>query len=229
MQQKYFLGKKIKYTFNVLKTRYCIIMLWMFISVSSMMGQQTRKNLSLLEGIVLTADSLEPIHNAHIISKLNYWGTISDDNGNFKLQVSLHDSILITSIGFRPIILYIDDTLSQHLKGYPVLMQKDTVLINEIIIRGYWDYRTFKQLIINMEPLDLGNFYEITGGIDKELEYNPAYQGIKGPIQALYDRLNKNERLQRKLIRNRQDYNELMIKMGRVKDTIPAIPEHMRE
>ena len=201
----------------------------MFISVSDIMGQHEKKDLNLLEGIVLTADSLNPIHNAHIISKFNYWGTISDDAGKFRLYVSLHDSILITSIGFRPIILYIDDTLSKHLAGYPVLMQKDTVLINEIIIRGYWDYRTFKQLIINMEPLDLGNFYEITGDIHKELEYNPAYQGIKGPIQALYDRFNKNERLQRKLIRNRQEYNELMIQLGRIKDTIPAIPEHMRE
>ena len=107
-------------------------------------------------------------------------------------------------------------------------MQKDTVLINEIIVRGYWDYNTFKQIIINMEPLDLGNFYEISEGIDKELKFNPAYQGIKGPIQALYDRFNKNERLQRKLIKNREEYNELMIKMGRIQDTIPAIPEHMR-
>lgn len=201
----------------------------LFFSPAQTLGQQVKREIKLLEGEVLTADSLNPILNAHIISKYNAWGTISDYDGKFNLYVCLYDSILITSIGYRPIILFIDDTSSVHLKDYPVLMQKDTVLINEIIIRGYWDYRTFKQLIINMEPLDLGNFYEITDGIDKELEFNPAYRGIKGPIQSLYDRFNKNERLERKLVKNRQDYNRLMIEMGRLQDTIPAIPEHMQE
>jgi hypothetical protein len=201
----------------------------LFFSPYQAIAQQQKRDIKLLEGIVLTADSLQPILNAHIISKLNYWGTISDYDGKFKLYISMYDSILITSIGFRPIILYVDDTSSRNLRGFPVLMQKDTVLINEIIIRGYWDYRTFKQLIINMEPMDLGHFYEITDGINKELQFNPAYKGIKGPIQALYDRFNKNERLERKLIKNRQDYNQLMMQMGRIQDTIPAIPEHMRE
>lgn len=223
------MGINTKYFFSALEINAMIAVFFIFFSGFKAVGQQEKKDLKLLEGNVLTADSLKPILNAHIISKFNYWGTISDYEGKFKLHVSLYDSILITSIGYRPIILFIDDTLSKHLKDYPVLMQKDTVLINEIIIRGYWDYRTFKQLIINMEPLDLSNFYEITDGINKELEYNPAYQGIKGPIQALYDRFNKNERLERKLVKNRQEYNDIMIKMGRIYDTIPAIPEHMQE
>lgn len=201
----------------------------LFFLPSQAIGQQEKKNIKLLEGEVLTADSLKPILNAHIISKFNAWGTISGYDGKFKLYVALYDSVLITSIGYRPIILFIDDTSSVHLKGYPVLMKKDTVLINEIIIRGYWDYRTFKQLIINMEPMDLDNFYQVTDGINKELESTTAYRGIKGPIQSLYDRFNKNERLERKLVKNRQDYNQLMMQMGRFQDTIPAIPEHMRE
>lgn len=192
-------------------------------------GQQQKSNLKLLEGVILTADSLKPILNAHIISKLNLWGTISDENGKFNLLIRYHDSILITSIGYRPIILFIEDTLSKDLKNFPVLMKQDTVLINEVIIRGFWDYRTFKQLIINMEPLDMGNFYEVADGIKKELDYNPAYSGIKGPVQALFDQFNKNARLERKLLKNRQDYNRLMIQMGRIQDTIPAIPEHMQE
>jgi len=223
------LKRKVKYFFIILKISALFAVFLLFFSPCKAIAQHQKKDIKLLEGIVLTADSLQPILNAHVISRLNSWGTISDYDGKFKLYISLHDSILITSIGYRPIILFVDDTSSRNLKDFPVLMQKDTVLINEIIIRGYWDYRTFKQLIINMEPMDLGNFYDITDGIYKELQFNPAYKGIKGPIQALYDRFNKNERLERKLIKNRQDYNELMLKMGRIQDTIPAIPEHMRE
>jgi hypothetical protein len=50
-----------------------------------------------------------------------------------------------------------------------------------------------------------------------------------GPIQALYNQFNHIARLQRKLVRNREQYNELMRKMGRISDTIPAKPEHMQE
>ena len=229
MLLKLFFIKSVKYYFRILKISglFAVFLCGFLPNLAN--GQQETNVVKLLKGEVLTADSLNPIPNAHLISKNNRWGTISNEDGKFKLYVSLNDSVLITSIGYRPIILFIDDTSSQQLADYPVLMKNDTVLINEIIIRGYWDYRTFKQIIINMEPLDLGNFYDITEGIDKELEFNPAYKGIKGPIQALYDRFNKNERLERKLIRNRYEYNQMMIKMGRIKDTIPAIPEHMRQ
>lgn len=224
-----FFIKPLQYFFRILKISVLFAVFLLLVAPFQLLGQQEMNNLKLLKGEVLTADSLEPIANAHLISKLNYWGTISADDGSFNLYVSLNDSILITSIGYRPIILFIDDTSARHLTDYPVLMQKDTVLINEIIIRGYWDYNIFKQIISNMEPLDLGNFYEITDGINKELAPTTAYKGIPGPIQALYNRFNKNERLERKLVRNRQEYNKRMIQMGRIQDTIPAIPEHMQE
>ncbi|HEY9113651.1 MAG TPA: hypothetical protein VIN10_03070, partial [Bacteroidales bacterium] len=134
--------RKTKYFFRILIISFLFTIFLFVFSPFQAIGQHEKSTLKLLEGEVLTSDSLQPIWNAHLISKFNYWGTISDENGKFKLYVSLHDSVLITSIGYRPIILYIDDTSSSNLKNYPVLMQKDTVLINEIIIRGFWDYET---------------------------------------------------------------------------------------
>lgn len=216
----------INYRLLTINNFMCLFFLT-FLSVRSF-GQQENKNYLLLNAVVLTSDSLSPINNAHIISKFNHWGTISDENGNFKMYVSPFDSLLITSIGFRPLILYVSEAMLSNIVTYPILMKRDTVQINEIVIHAFWDYRTFKQLVINMEPLSLDKVYNYIGGINKELEYNPAYAGIKGPIQALYDQFNKSARLERQLIKNRADYNLLMIQMGKIQDTIPAIPEHMQ-
>jgi len=192
-------------------------------------AQGTNPDLVILEGRVVSADSLIPLANTHIISKFNRWGTISNEDGNFKMYVSKYDSVLFSSIGFSPQILYVNDSvIKQSGEDFRVYMNTDTILINEVVIRGFFDYETFKQIIISMEPLNLDQFYPDWEGT--ELLYKqPTPEGFKGPVQLLYDMLNRDVRLQRQLIRNRENYNELLRKLNRDSDTIPAIPEHMRE
>jgi len=195
--------------------------------LSNLYAQRVNDSLIQINGTVLTSDSLLPVPNAHIISKFNHWGTITNGEGKFQMYVSPYDSVLFTSIGLKPHIVYIDDSIMKHAEDFTLLLQTDTVLINEVVIRAFYDYRTFKQLIIAMKPLNLDQFYPDWEGT--ELLYKqPTPMGFKGPVQALYDWLNRSARLQRKLIRDRREYNQLMIQMGRPQDTIPAIPEHMQ-
>ena len=191
-------------------------------------AQQTADSLHVLDAIILTSDSLLPVENAHVISKFNRWGTISNKQGRFKLYVQNSDSVLITSIGFRSLILRIDSSIIFSDSIVQIQLPKDTVSINEVVIRAYWDYKTMKQIVINMQPVDLSQFYP--NWEDTELLYmEPHPMSFKGPIQALYDAFNRSARLQRRLIKNRKDYNEIMLMMGRYLDTIPAKPEHMQE
>jgi hypothetical protein len=182
-----------------------------------------------LSGRILSSDSLKPVYDAHIISKYNKWGTISDENGDFRMLVNPHDSILISSIGFVKRIFHITDSIRNLPQPVVFVLDIDTILIHEVVIHGFWDYRTFKQMVINMKPLDLSQFYpDMDADPLKYVEPTHALT-VKGPIQALYDIFNKRTRLRRKLIKNREEYNRLMINLGREKDTIPSIPEHMQE
>jgi len=192
----------------------------------TLVSQQLNDSLLILHARVITADSALPLHNVHIISKFNHWGTISNEKGEFKMLVSPGDSVMISIVGFSTKVLLIDTNVVWADKPYNILMGKDTILINEIIIHAFWDYRTFKQLIVNMEPLNLDNFYPNWEGTEL-LYMDPRPLTIKGPIQALYDVFNKSAQLRRQLIRNRKDYNKLMVQMGRPNDTIPAYPEHL--
>ena len=194
--------------------------------VGTIFSQRVTDSLLVLHARVLTADSSLPLHNAHILSKFNHWGTISNDEGEFKMLVSDNDSVMVSSIGYSPIVMLIDSNIVLGNSPLDIYMYKDTVFINEIIIHAFWDYRTFKHLIVNMEPLNLDNFYpdwEGTGLLYKEIK---PYS-FKGPIQALYDVFNQNAQLRRSLIRNRKEYNKLMIQMGKASDTIPPYPEHI--
>lgn len=191
-------------------------------------AQDLPNNLIEFEGRVLSADSLLPLHNTHIISKFNHWGSISNFDGTFKMYVSKYDSVLITTVGYSPKILYVDDSIiSQTGPEFRIYMSKDTVMINEVLIRAFYDYETFKQLVINMEPLNLDQFYPEWEG--SELLYmQPTPTGFKGPTQIMYDWLNRDARLQRQMIKTRKQYNDLMRKLNRHMDTIPPMPEHMQ-
>lgn len=203
--------------------------LLLFIAVSSkhVQAQEITDELFLLQGRILSSDSLLPIENAHIISKFNQWGTISDDKGDFAMLVNKSDSILITSIGFSPLILFLNDSVRTTRPPFPIYMSKDTILMNEFIIHAFWDYTTFKQMIIDMKPIDF-DFSRVDFEENLMLSLPPGGTGLS-PIQALYNRFSKDERLRRHLLKNRKKYNQLMIDMGRPQDTIPAIPEHMQE
>ncbi len=194
----------------------------------ALQAQDMRDTLLILDGRLLSSDSLSPLHNAHVISKFNRWGTITDDEGRFRMYVSKEDSVLLTSIGYRAQVIVINDSLTPPDATVDFLMIPDTVMINEVLIRAFWDYETFKLMVLQMKPMDLDVYYpdwEGTGLLYK----SPTPLTIKGPIQALYDVFNQSARLQRKLIRNRKDYNRLMMLMGREADTVPPRPEHMQE
>lgn len=217
-----------KCNYKILYYSLLVFFTFSFSEMKIIYAQHDTDSLYILDAVILTSDSLLPVVNAHVISKFNRWGTISNRQGRFKLYVQNSDSILITSIGFSPLILQMNSSILSSDSVLEIRLPKDTITINEVVIRAYFDYKTMKQIVINMQPVDLSQFYpnwENTGLLYME----PRPMSFKGPIQALYDVLNRSARLQRKLIRNRKEYNQIMQQMGRYLDTIPAIPEHMQE
>jgi len=192
-------------------------------------AQFNRNKLIELSGIILSVDSLKVVSDAQILSKKNFLGSFSDTLGRFNIIVCPDDSLMFSSLGYTPRIIRITDSILALPRPVTFLMSLDTILIHEIVIHAFWDYETFKQMIIHMEPAPYIN-------ISKELEENPLLYKqptqsltMKGPIQALYDLLNQKAVIQRKLIRNRREYNRKMIQLGRPQDTIPTTLDYMRE
>ena len=210
-------------------TKYLLIFFcvsFFFFPPNHLKAQKLPDSIFIFTGRVISSDSLLAIPNTHVISKFNHWGAISNNEGIFKMYASKTDSLLITSVGFRPLIMRIEESMMREGGAYNILMDRDTISINEVVIRAFWDYQTFKLIISQMEPLDF-DYSRIDFEENLMLSLPITGTGLS-PIQALYNRFNKNERLKRKLLKIRREYNELMIQMNRPNDTVPSIPEHMR-
>ena len=180
-----------------------------------------------IEGQVISADSLLPLKNVHIISRMARSGTISDTDGSFILRGTAIDTVYFSVIGYGYSIRKYRDSDHEEGKPWTVLLHKDTVMMEEVVVRSFYDWPTFKHLFVHMKPIKPVNLTDVTDELKDILLYvRPAPMTFKGPIQTLYDLFNDMARLQRRLERNRKYYNDQLMREGRLDELIPEEPDH---
>ncbi len=160
-------------------------------------------------GRILSADSLSPIPDAHILSEMSYYGTTSDINGKFSMLIRENDSLKISSVGF--VTQYINikyDSIDAN--NFNIVMQRDTIILQEIEVLPYLDYYTVKEITSKIPAEKPYIIKGVNDNIESVLYQKPKEipddKGILSPIQTLYNRFNKKERFKRKLERNRKKY-----------------------
>ena len=162
-----------------------------------------------IKGSIVSADSLTPIPQAHILSELSHFGTTSDFDGKFSIQTREIDTLRISCIGFITKYININhDSIDAN--NFRITLQRDTIILDEIDVTPYYNFSTVKEIVSNA-PIEKP--FIVKGANDKIGDYLyqkpkkiPDDKGILSPIQTLYNRFNKKERLKRKLERNRKKY-----------------------
>ena len=164
-----------------------------------------------IHGVILSADSLAPVPDAHILSELSYYGATSDINGKFSMLIRKADSLRISSIGFSTKVICINYD-SINVNNYEIVMYRDTVMLQEIDVFPYLDNHTVEEIISKIPVMKPMIIKGVNDNIETVLYQKPKKipddKGILSPVQALYNRFNKKERLKRKLERNRKKYLE---------------------
>ena len=162
-----------------------------------------------LKGSIVSADSIAPIPQAHILSELSHYGTTSDYEGKYSIQTREIDTLRISCIGFITKYININhDSIDAN--NFRITLQRDTIILDEIKVTPYYNFSTVKE-IVRAAPVEKP--FIVKGANDKIGDYLyqkpkkiPDDKGILSPIQTLYNRFNKKERLKRKLERNRKKY-----------------------
>ena len=160
-----------------------------------------------LKGKVLSSDSLSPIPDVHILSEKSYYGATSDYDGKFSMLIRKNDSLRISSIGFVTKIISVDyDSINTN--NFEITMERDTIMLQEIDVFPYLDNHRVEEIIRQIpveKPFIVKGANENIGSVlyQKPRE-NPRANIIQNPIQSLYNRFNKKERLKRKMERNRK-------------------------
>ena len=168
-----------------------------------------------LKGSIVSADSLTPIPQAHILSELSHFGTTSDFDGKFSIQTREIDTLRISCIGFITKYININhDSIDAN--NFRISLQRDTIILDEIKVTPYYNFSTVKEIVRAApveKPIQVIKETDINTNIQnyyhnktKDLPKGQLTIVIYNPIKKAYDRFNKKERLKRKLERNRKKF-----------------------
>lgn len=211
--------------------RYLFI-LAMFFSVLRLFAQgddvlNVEKRMPIL-GKIVTSDSLLPISNTHVISKMGHCGTISNRDGVFLIPARMVDTLWVSCLGYARKLIPVDSTL--EVDTMQILLERDTIMLKEVTVFPFYDYKTFKQMIIDMPskpvPREIQRLNEELAGMQSGRKRDPYFNFENGgftasPIQYMYDHFNPSVRRQNKLLRNRRMFNEILREQGRTDELLP--------
>ena len=180
-------------------------------------------------GKIVTSDSLLPVRNTHVISKMGHCGTISNRDGVFFIPARMVDTLWVSCIGYSRKLIAVDSTFAA-IDTLRISLERDTITLKEVTIWPFYDYRTFKQMIIDMPskpmPREIQRLNDELAGMRSGRKRNPYFNMENGgftasPIQYLYDKYNASARRQNKLLRNRKMFNEILREQGRTDELLP--------
>lgn len=211
--------------------RFLLIVVLMFLGLRLLaQGQDVldmEKRLPVL-GKIVTSDSLLPVRNTHVISKMGHCGTISNRDGVFFIPARMVDTLWVSCLGYARKLIPVDSTLSSD--TMQIMLERDTITLKEVTIWPFYDYKTFKQMIIDMPskpmPREIQRLNEELAGMRTGRKRDPYFNIENGgftasPIQYLYDKYNSSARRQNKLLRNRKMFNEILREQGRTDELLP--------
>ncbi|MCF8230577.1 MAG: carboxypeptidase-like regulatory domain-containing protein [Bacteroidales bacterium] len=184
----------------------------------------------IFKGKVVNARKMEGIYNAHIVNTTKNIGAVSFFDGSFKIHTSPSDSLKISLVGYQTKTLEVTNS-HRNLQVPVIIPLKFRPLSMERVTIYGKTYEQFKRDFVQLDIKPIPVNTEALKSIDEELDLlGPASpSGFKGPIQMLYDRFNENERLRRKILRNRRKhgnpeaYEGFPVYPSNIgKDTIPS-------
>ena len=212
--------------------RFLLIAVLLFLGLRLFaQGQETlnlEKRLPIL-GKIVTSDSLLPVRNTHVISKMGHCGTISNREGYFLIPAKTVDTLWVSCIGYSRRLIPVDSTMADT-DTLQIVLHRDTITLKEVTIFPFYDYATFKQMIIDMPskpvPREIQRLNEELAGMRSGKKRNPYFNMenmgfTASPIQYLYDHYNPSVRRQNNLLRNRRMFNEILREQGRTDELLP--------
>ena len=177
-------------------------------------------------GYVVTADSLRPVRNTHVISKMAHCGTISNQYGMFHIQARQVDTLWVSCVGYMRRLIAIDPSLTTA-DTLVIRLYPETITLREVTVLPFTNYETFKEMLITMPTTKtLDEIERLNNDLDDMwLSRTPVGNGkptiTANPIQYLYDTYTASARRQSTLRRNRRMYNEVLREQGRTDELLP--------
>ena len=240
MKNKYVVCSLTKYRVKSFTLKRFLLILILFLTVflkafAQSEGDVFKGKMPIL-GKIVTSDSLVPVRNTHVISKMAHCGTISNLEGLFLVPAKTVDTLWVSCLGYSRRLIPVDSLMNQD--TMLIVLERDTITLKEVTIWPFYDYKTFRQMIIEMPPKPLPREIkrlndELAGmrsGRKRDPYFNMENGGFTAsPIQYFYDKFNASARRQNRLLRNRRMFNEILREQGRTDELLPDSMDYLIE
>jgi len=126
----------------------------LFLSKSLYSQKPPKADLIQFSGVVITADSLNPVPFTHIAIVNQKKETLTDYYGFFSFVAKRKDTVVFSSMGYKNISFIIPDSLKTDRYSLIQLMTADTLMLGESVIYQWPTVEQFKKAFISMKIPD---------------------------------------------------------------------------
>jgi len=175
-----------------------------------------------VSGTVLQSDRSTPIPGATVVKVNSKLGVLTDENGQFKIDVAQQDTLLIRAVGFKP-VLYLPNQLPVSELRVNIIMNEDSVLLGEVEITSRPSQEMIQRALRNMKRQETSQVKKpgYIPGLEPPPPPPAPAPSIGSPATLLYDMLSKEGKEKRKLNellkqqelerqrKEREEYNKL--------------------
>lgn len=124
------------------------------LGIADSAAQSSDDELVQFSGVVVAADSIQPIPFANIIISNTRRGTVSDYYGYFSFVARKLDTIVFSAVGFKKDTFRIPDTITGNWYSLIHVMKRDTILLKEAIIYPWPTVEQFKEAFLTLDIPD---------------------------------------------------------------------------
>jgi hypothetical protein len=117
-------------------------------------SQEAYDGLIQFSGIVVNADSIQPVSYANIVIKNTWRGTVADYYGYFSFVARKNDTILFSAIGYKKCSYVIPDTISGVRYSLIQVMTSDTIMLAQTVIYPWPSKEDFVEVFLKHDVPD---------------------------------------------------------------------------
>ena len=188
--------------------KYFVVFFFLVVSVSGF--SQVIEPSQKISGTIINDISKFPLSNVNIINVNKVRGTISDEKGNFEIEVTANDTLHITSLGFQSIKVKVTNDWIKN-KSTKIYLTERAYALEEIVV-GKYNLTGYLEVDSKLIPTKENYRYSISGLTEgyEAGEYSPnAFGKVMGsifnPADMLYNFFGKRPKELKRLKEMKKD------------------------
>ena len=150
----------------------------------------------------------KPVYNVSVVNTSKTTGTVTDNYGDFGINIYPGDFITFSSIGYKTVNYQIPDSIDADLRVL-VSMVEDTILLKEAVVVPWPINRTMlkEAMLSNRKEKESISAYAGFREIDGD-PVEPDPKPFANPISYIFSKLNKKARQEKKIEKYREMLRE---------------------